>query len=257
MFKLYSSIFLLLFCLKANGQFISLETCNESISIAARSACFQSYLESVLITAFKENKSKINLGNKTDKLSLEVLVDEDGNFKIVELAVENVGLYKVTQSVIENLLPISPYKNYEGISIYDTFSLEIDFPLNKTTSLVNSETYTLLNVEQSPVFPGCFTENNKGLKSCMSASIKTHIANNFNVFLKPNSKIKKGNQRINIQFTINKLGFIDNIKTKAKYKELEEEAYRVIKLLPKMTPGKVDNNPVNVKILLPITFHLS
>ncbi|MCB0464548.1 MAG: energy transducer TonB [Aequorivita sp.] len=90
----------------------------------------------------------------------------------------------------------------------------------------------------------------------MSENIKIHIANNFNVFLKPNSRVKKGNQRINIQFKINKNGFVDDIQAKAKYKELEKEALRVIKSLPKMTPGKNGKEPVDVLFLLPMTFKL-
>lgn len=76
------ALFLLIY-LKSFGQFISLEACNESSSIASRNTCFKSYIESILLNAFEENKSKIKLGHDSDKLHLEVLVDENGNFKIL------------------------------------------------------------------------------------------------------------------------------------------------------------------------------
>ena len=120
---------ILFFHSKSFGQFISLEACNESSSIASRNTCFKSYIESLLINAFEENKS--NLGQDSDKLLLEVLIDENGNFKIIHLDVKNIGLYKTTQRVIENLLPISKYKNFDGITLYDTFNIEIDFPIKK------------------------------------------------------------------------------------------------------------------------------
>ncbi|MEH6763721.1 MAG: energy transducer TonB [Aequorivita antarctica] len=257
MFKHYIFLlFLVFFYSKGFSQFISLEACNESSSIASRNTCFKSYIESLLLNAFEENKSKIKLRKNSDKLTLEVLVDESGNFRIIHLDVKNIGLYKTTQKVIENLLPISPYKNFEGTTLYDTFNVEIDFPLNENIAPAPEKNFTLQTVEKSPVFPGCYTDDKEELRACMSENIKAHIANNFSVFLKPNSRVKKGNQRINIQFKINKNGFVDNIKVKAKYKELEEEAIRVIKALPKMTPGKKGNIPVDVTFLLPMTFNL-
>lgn len=249
------ALFLLIY-LKSFGQFISLEACNESSSIASRNTCFKSYIESILLNAFEENKSKIKLGHDSDKLHLEVLVDENGNFKIIHLDVKNIGLYKITEKVIENLLPISKYKNIEGVTLYDTFNIELDFPLKKIPHTTKEKIYTLQSVEKSPEFPGCYADKNEELRVCMSENIKTHIANNFNVFLKPNSRVKKGNQRINIQFIINKNGFVDDIKVKAKFKELEKEAIRVIKSLPKMTPGKNGKESVDVLFLLPMTFKL-
>lgn len=256
MFKYSFFLLILFFSSKSFSQFISLEACNESSNIASRNLCFKSYIENLLLNAFAENESKIKLLNNSDKLSMEVLVDGNGNFKIINLDVKNVGLYTTTQKVIENLLPISPYKNFEGITLYDTFTVEIDFPLKENIKFDQEKNFTLQNVEKSPVFPGCYAEVNEKLRLCMSQNIKAHIANNFSVFLKPNSRVKKGNQRINIQFNINKNGFIDNIKVKAKYKELEEEALRVIKALPKMTPGKKGSEPVDVTFLLPMTFNL-
>mgnify|MGYP003641330820 CR=1 FL=1 len=256
MYKYCVFLSFFLFYAKSYSQFISLEACNESNSIASRNTCFKNYVESLLINAFEENKSKIKLGRNSDKLTLEVFIDENGNFKIVQLEVKNIGLYKVTQSVIANLLPISAYKNYEGVTLFDTFNVEINFPLidNKPSSQENI--FTLQTVEKSPIFPGCYADDKESHRTSMSENIEAHIANNFSVFLKPNSRVKKGNQRINIQFKINKNGFVDDIKVKAKYKELEVEAYRVIKALPKMTPGKNGNVPVDVTFLLPMTFNL-
>ena len=256
MFRFVVLLFLLFSKATCFSQFVSLETCNEASNISARNTCFKSYIESLLLNEFNKNKRSKKSANRTDKLTLEIFVNEDGNFEILKLEVKNTGLYMATKRAIEKLLPISSYKNFQGEILLDIIEIEINFPLKEETPINKKAEVSLQNVEQSPIFPGCYSDDNKDLKACMSQNIKTHIANNFNVFVKANTRIPKGNQRINIQFTINKDGYVKNIKAKAKYKELEQEAVRAIKALPKMTPGKIGNEAVDVSLILPITFNL-
>ena len=61
-------------------------------------------------------------------------------------------------------------------------------------------------------------------------------------------------QRIFVVFKIDKKGDIVNIKARAPHKRLQEEAVRVIKLLPKMKPGKQRGKAVGVSYGLPIVF---
>lgn len=213
-------------------------------------------METLLRNEFEKDRRKIKFERKIDTLSLEVFVDEHGAFSITRLNAENVALKSTTKEVIDHLLPVSVYKNYEGIPIYDNFEIEMVFPLAENIILDDEKIYSLQEVEKTPVFPGCYSDEKAELISCISQNIKTHINNNFNVFINPNSRIKKGKQRINIQFVIDKYGFVDAVKVKAKYKELEAEAERVIKALPKMVPGKHNNKAVGVQFLLPITFNL-
>ncbi|MBL4723919.1 MAG: energy transducer TonB, partial [Lutibacter sp.] len=49
-------------------------------------------------------------------------------------------------------------------------------------------------------------------------------------------------------------GNIVNIEARAPHKKLKEEAIRVVKLLPKMMPGRQRGKPVGVKYGLPIVF---
>jgi protein TonB len=55
-------------------------------------------------------------------------------------------------------------------------------------------------------------------------------------------------------FKIDRHGNIANIKARAPHKKLKEEAIRVIKLLPKMIPGKQRGKAVGVSYGLPIVF---
>ena len=51
-------------------------------------------------------------------------------------------------------------------------------------------------------------------------------------------------------------GNIVDIQARAPHKKLKEEAIRVIKLLPKMEPGKQQGKPVKVRYSMPIIFKI-
>ena len=65
-----------------------------------------------------------------------------------------------------------------------------------------------------------------------------------------------GTQKIHAQFKIDSLGFIKNIKIRAAHPKFEEEATRVIKLLPQFIPAKQEGKPVPVVYNLPIVFQI-
>jgi len=75
----------------------------------------------------------------------------------------------------------------------------------------------------------------------------------------PKQASKKNTQgRVSVLFVINSEGNIEGITTKAPAgcELLEEEAVRIMSLLPKMEPGKFRGKPVNVKYAQPIIFNL-
>jgi periplasmic protein TonB len=108
-------------------------------------------------------------------------------------------------------------------------------------------------IEEAPVYPGC--EGTKAQKrKCFNRKINALIRKNFRSDLAKNLGLSPGIKKIFVQFTIDKNGDITNIKTRAPHKSLEKEAVRVIKLLPKMTPGRQRNRNVNVRYMQPIIF---
>ncbi|PVW17161.1 energy transducer TonB [Marixanthomonas spongiae] len=242
------------------GQQISLEACNSKSNIAARNICLKSYVENLLLIEFEKRKNSITLENESENIILEVLVDQAGGFNIMRLEVDNIGLYMAVKEVIKNLRPISSYKNKNGVILYDSFTIAMNYPdvvkKNRQGSTSVKKHISFQNVQKSPVFPGCYATANSEFKKCLSKNVEEHIMNNFNLFVGMIHGIPSGNQRINIQFEINEYGYISNIKAKANYKKLEEEAIRVIKALPRMTPAKQDNEPVAVVFYLPMIFKL-
>lgn len=111
-------------------------------------------------------------------------------------------------------------------------------------------------IEDVPVFPGCGELEIKERLACFHEKLKEHIIKTLNY---PKQARKNNIQgRVSVLFVINSEGNIEGITTKAPAgcELLEEEAVRIISLLPKMEPGKFRGKPVNVKYAQPITFKL-
>ncbi|MBS9766856.1 MAG: energy transducer TonB [Flavobacteriaceae bacterium] len=109
-------------------------------------------------------------------------------------------------------------------------------------------------IKKTPVFPGC-KGNEKELRKCVQKKISEYINKNFNTELTQSLGLEKGIKRIAVMFTISKDGTIKDIKCRAPHKDLKAEAIRVIKSLPKMTPGENERGEkVGVTYTLPIAF---
>ncbi len=110
-------------------------------------------------------------------------------------------------------------------------------------------------IEDVPVFPGCENVSKNERRTCMSDKISKHVQKKFNVGLAENLGLI-GKQRISVMFKIDKNGNIVGVQSRAPHQKLEEEAARVINLLPKMQPGKQRGEAVTVKYSLPIIFQV-
>lgn len=99
------------------------------------------------------------------------------------------------------------------------------------------------HVEQMPKFPGG------------DAELYKFISNNLNY---PAMAIENNVQgRVVVQFVVTKDGSIGNVKVvRSVDRDLDNEAIRVCKKLPKFIPGKQNGQPVSVWYTLPVTFKL-
>ena len=110
-------------------------------------------------------------------------------------------------------------------------------------------------IENVPVFPGCEKGSNNEKRACMSKKISQFVNKKFNTDLAGDLGLS-GRQRINVIFKIDKTGNIVGVRARAPHPKLEAEAARVIKLLPKMKPGKQRGKAVTVPYALPILFQV-
>lgn len=122
----------------------------------------------------------------------------------------------------------------------------------------DSEEIPFAIIEKVPVYKGCDkTLSNKDLKKCMSDAISKHVVQNFNSDMASRLGLPDGLVRINVIFKINKKGKVVGIKSRAPHPDLEQEAIRVISLLPDCEkPGYQKGKPVIVPYSLPIVFNL-
>jgi len=112
-------------------------------------------------------------------------------------------------------------------------------------------------IEDVPIYKGCDKNlSNRELKDCMSEKIIKHVSKNFNIKVSRQTDLT-GNVRINVVFKVDKKGNIIGIRSRAPHPVLEQEAIRVIKLIPKMDrPGMHKGKPVIVPYSLPIVFNI-
>ena len=174
-----------------------------------------------------------------------------------------------TQPVAKTVIPVKILKVEDEVEVIETIieSTETDemeaiiIDVDKEVISVEEEEEVIedvpfLVIENVPVFPGC-TGNNKELRACFSAKISKFVSKRFNAELASDLGLTSGSiQRIFVMFKIDKNGDIANIQARAPHKKLQVEAIRVIKLLPKMTPGRQRGRPVGVKYGLPIVFRI-
>ena len=98
-------------------------------------------------------------------------------------------------------------------------------------------------VEQMPEYPG-------GKPALIS-----YIQNNIKY---PQDAAKQGvHGRVVLKFVVETDGSISDIEViKSVFPSLDAEGLRLVKSMPKWTPGKQDGKPVRVRYILPISFNL-
>ncbi len=111
------------------------------------------------------------------------------------------------------------------------------------------------SVENIPIYPGCEKGNNEKRRRCMSEKIAKFVRKKFNTKLAEGIGLS-GRQRISVIFKIDKLGDVVGVRARAPHPQLEDEAIRVINLLPKMKPGMQLGKAVVVPYSLPINFEV-
>ena len=128
--------------------------------------------------------------------------------------------------------------------------------IQKDTTALKEIPYSA--VEVAPVHPDCKSlSTDSEQKKCTTAVINRFVNKNFNTNLAKSLDLPSGKKRIFAQFTIDKQGDVTNINARGPHTKLEEEAVRVLKLLPQFTPGKQDGDVVDVPFSLPIVFQIT
>ncbi|MBT8262545.1 MAG: energy transducer TonB [Bacteroidia bacterium] len=146
-------------------------------------------------------------------------------------------------------------------TIVETPLAPTDVPKTNTVAVVkptpppvNTNPENINSVEFVPVFPGCeYLGSNEARKQCLSDKIRSFISKKFDT--DEFSYLDSGTVfRIDVQFKIDQNGNVKEVRSRAPERSLENEAVRVINLLPTIQPGMQGDKPVEVIYRVPITF---
>jgi protein TonB len=115
-----------------------------------------------------------------------------------------------------------------------------------------SEDVSFMIIEDVPVFPGC-KGNKAALKTCFSKMVQKHFSRKFDADLPNELGLDAGRKKVFIGFKIDRNGNVVNIQARAPHPKIKKEVVKVMKMLPKMKPGRQRGKAVGVKYSIPFT----
>jgi len=135
----------------------------------------------------------------------------------------------------------------------DTFSIAAE-QVNKTTAVLQDTVNQINSVSKEPIQIIDYVEIKPQFPGGDTALIKW-VSNNIQY---PVESAEKGIQgRVVLRFVITPDGSIDDVEVVKSLDSLcNNEAIRVVKMMPKWIPAKQNGNPVYVRYALPVTFKL-
>lgn len=156
---------------------------------------------------------------------------------------EKIEVVEDEKEVEETVIETTETDETEAVEVEEIEEVE------EVEEVVEDVPFTI--IEDVPVFPGC-KGNKAELKACFNKKMQKHFAKKFDSDLPNELGLSPGKKRLIMLFKIDKTGNIVDIRAKAPHPRLQKEAVRIIKLLPKMTPGKQRGKAVGVKYTLPM-----
>jgi len=151
---------------------------------------------------------------------------------------EKIEVVEDEKEVEETIIESTETDEMEAVEVEEIEEVE------EVEEVIEDVPFTI--IEDVPVFPGC-KGNNEKLKICFSKKVQRHYTKKFNGDLPNELGLQPGRKKMLIQFRIDENGDITDIKSRAPHPKLQNEIARVLKLLPKMKPGKQRGKPVGVK----------
>lgn len=220
-----------------------------------------------ICTSEEENLELNEVSNISKCSVLGAAVSKNETFKNSSkvIVLSNRNRQKRRSLISHRAISLSELENADMVS-FDSLnklhSLEL-FDVKKSVLAVNAVilneksniTIPFNDIEQIPQFKECVPSTNDVL-NCFNSKMESHLISNI-VYPK-----KALHQRVEgdiwVSFIITRTGTIEDIKTKGPdlSELLQEEAVRVIKLLPEFVPGSHNNVATNVSFSFPISFNL-
>ena len=228
--------------------------------------CLKAQISTKLVTVLNQAIKQNKITNDTLTASVVFEVDKKGklikgrDYTFVNDSLLRNDYIDELKTITENL-PTLKVLNKKRKPYVSNHKLSYSFKVERSNNGIQlrpieqtNNVYTGGVIEEVPQYPGCKRGDDKKARTCFQKLMQKHIAKNFKY---PQDAQAQGLQgRVSIMFIIDENGDVANVRVKGPHAILEEEAIRIIKLLPKLGPGLQNGNPVKVPYAIPITFKL-
>lgn len=209
--------------------------------------CFKNKLNDFLNENFvyPENAKEKRIEGK---VNVEIIIETDGVITINGISGSHLWLKNDARMLFEKLPKMVSGGFHNNKLSRTNLIIPVVYNLdNEKKEIVP------INFEIPPIPKGC--ENNSDMRMCFQQYLQNHIVKNFKY---PNEAQNKSIQgKVFVSFIINEEGYTEVATVRGPHPILENEAKRIINLIPKMQPAKdKDNQPVKVTMSIPITFKL-
>lgn len=191
----------------------------------------------------------------------------DENFqiqkKVVEVKIPEIEDPAPQPKFIDEVTQVKDDTELIETILEGTSEPEIDTPMidpNVGVEYVDEEEdfapVPLAFIEEAPLFPGCEKmDTNDERRQCMSSKVSRLIQKKFDTQIGERLGLS-GINNIDVMFTVDATGKVTDVKARAPHDKLEEEAKRVIDLLPDMKPGRQGNKNIGVIYSQRISFEI-
>ncbi len=218
--------------------------------------CFQQQMQKHIGKNFRYPQEAQEKGIQ-GRVNIMFVIQKDGSIGNVRMRSPDKILEAEAARII-SLLPKMAPGEHKGKKVRVPFSIPITFKLQGQDEIGTRKNddgtvdVPFAIIEKVPVYPGC--DDAGDMRACFNQMLQRHIGKNFRY---PELAQEMGIQgRVNVLFIIQEDGSIGNVRLRGPDKLLEDEAARIISLLPQMIPGEHRGEKVRVPFSIPITFKL-
>lgn len=237
--------------------------CKDLESNQERKNCMNAFVNKHIGKNFNTSVAdSLSPGKK--RVFVQFKIDKEGNVTNILARGPSEALEVEAKRVVATLPKFVPGKQ-KGETVVVPFSIPIVFEVKgddiikdgQIDVIDKSSDIPFSKVEVAPIYSDCKSaSSDTEQRDCTVNAINKFIVRNFNMNSPQFKSIPAGKKRIYSHFTIDKLGNITNVKVKSKHPELDEEAKRVIELIPQFIPAKHKGEVVDVHYALPIVIQI-
>lgn len=204
---------------------------------------------------FKINGDNWKLENEVIKIGTESNEFSSMNISVGEINGNIHFLLPMFALQVEKIKDdeLQPFEASKNVN--KRFNMSESETIEPKTADINSDDLVPFSIADiPPLAPECKPKwDVEKQRQCTSSYISKHVMRKFNTNLASQLNIS-GKVRIEIEFTIDKTGQPVNIDANGKHEELNQHAIAIIAKLPIFTPGRSNNNAVNVSYTMPLIF---